>query len=633
MRVPKCSFTNGRSSCTGELRQSLCDGADNDVSIRRSIVLVGCRNCGGHGRIIWRCVHCYDKFSRSIRKSRMLNNDYIQTLLTFDWVSVDCELPNNLIRKPCLWNPDSYCLEWDQYCPSCYDMELPQPNRISLAGGDSFPAMRAYFEIPDLERVNIQCNQNNYSTRIDINDCAVVSEAHGNIVKRDVTIFVHCVRPVITHNESQAFFFRSGEEPDNQRYSCVGVSDWEYANKYRKKREFWVLLRSIPVEKGEQSEILSFTRLNAFEDYGNPNVCEYISKQLLTITRDCVPARMPKKCVQKKKTKLLKKELLTACIRVGRVSGPYGNAGGCSLSDVRSMVTSQIVRNAMPRTKLGSIVVPYHAVGQLATISEIIPYYIGVKDKGMRVVKPRFNAIPRRGWIVDNATIKAKITCPPQKVTNKECTSQDNPAKYRKKDCREVPENNPRKDCRQVWNREVATLFSGAHILSQLFDRYPQLHTGSATVENMLLLYQKVKHKSSDTIDDLLKLGRCSVVIETIFGHQDSYHGKKTNDEEKALQSKFVMKIGAKSKEKLSAFINDGTIPPGSLAYPRYKVYTVARVMQDIELHSLDRTVHLSSRYNKKKTRGGWYTDYVSGDVDFYSDCAAMTRVINLNID
>jgi hypothetical protein len=55
--------------------------------------------------------------------------------------------------------------------------------------------------------------------------------------------------------------------------------------------------------------------------------------------------------------------------------------------------------------------------------------------------------------------------------------------------------------------------------------------------------------------------------------------------------------------------------------------------MQDIELHSLDRTVQFSSRHNNRNNRGGWYTNTKSGDMEFYAECGAMTRVIDLTVD
>jgi hypothetical protein len=126
---------------------------------------------------------------------------------------------------------------------------------------------------------------------------------------------------------------------------------------------------------------------------------------MLRITSEYVTARMPKLFVHKRKKQLIDKEILTGCLRVGRCYGPYGHAGGRSFREFRNQVTSQIVRQAMPRTEMGSIVVPYYARGQPTLVSELVPYYVGVKNTQMKVVKPRFNAIPRLGWIVDNTDI------------------------------------------------------------------------------------------------------------------------------------------------------------------------------------------------------------------------------------
>jgi hypothetical protein len=253
------------------------------------------------------------------------------------------------------------------------------------------------------------------------------------------------VRPSITHKESKCFNFRSGEEDINQNYSAVGLTDWEIAKTGNNMREYWVLLRTIPIAVDECSQLLSFTRLNAMSDVHSSNNKFCVSQKLMSVTRQCVSARLPNTCATVNKKKLIKKKLLTSCLRVGRVSGPYGHAGGRELNELRILCCSQLVKNAMPRSKLGSIVVSYHAAGQKKTICELIPYYIGVKDKVCRAVSPPFNAIPRLGSIVNNKDVSTKLQ---QQKTNETFVS---------------------KTCTQVFKTEVASLFSGACILSGLF--------------------------------------------------------------------------------------------------------------------------------------------------------------------
>jgi hypothetical protein len=336
-----------------------------------------------------------------------------------------------------------------------------------------------------------------------------------------------------------------------------------------------------------------------------------VSQKLMSVTRQCVSARLPNTCATVNKKKLIKKKLLTSCLRVGRVSGPYGHAGGRELNELRILCCSQLVKNAMPRSKLGSIVVSYHAAGQKNTICELIPYYIGVKDKVCRAVSPPFNAIPRLGWIVNNKDVSTKLQ---QQNTNESLES---------------------KTCTQVFKTEVASLFSGACILSGLFRRHPELHSGADSVHNMMALYDSVVKQTApkSAMNGLLDLGRCSVIIENTFGHLDSYQGKRTNEQLKSLQSKYVLKIGRKSSLRLSGYLQDGTIPPGSLAYPRYKVYTICRAMKDVELHSLDNTVHFSSRFKQGPhcSRGGWFSNGISNELEYYADCCAMTRLVDIN--
>jgi hypothetical protein len=131
---------------------------------------------------------------------------------------------------------------------------------------------------------------------------------------------------------------------------------------------------------------------------------------------------------------------------------------------------------------MGSIVVPYYTRGQTTLVSQIVPYYVGVKNNQMKVVKPSFNVIPRLGWIVDHTEIFQLMK------------EQDIPTKFPNKEARTIWNQDvaTNKDCQIIWKTEVATVFSGAHILSYLFDLYPESHCGSETVNSMMNLYQKV---------------------------------------------------------------------------------------------------------------------------------------------
>jgi hypothetical protein len=151
----------------------------------------------------------------------------------------------------------------------------------------------------------------------------------------------------------------------------------------------------------------------------------------------------------------------------------------------------------------------------------------------------------------------------------------------------------------------------------------------------MVQLYNDISQQTkanTTVLDELLENGRCSVVMEPVFGHLDSYNGKNTTQDDKTLQSKFVLKSGPKCEDKLSPYMECGRIPPGALAYPRYKVYTIARAMKDIEMHSLDNTVHLSSRYRSGSNnyRGGWAQNHQTSEMEYYPECGAMTRLVDL---
>ena len=148
-------------------------------------------------------------------------NEILGTLLTFDWESADesklnsvvLSLPSTLMRIRCPWNKKKFYLEWTNQCPCCYNNKISEPNPIPVFGKVAFPKLRAYFDVPDLPDFTLDWIPNNNGARIDINQCSVISEINGELINRYITIFVHSVRPVITHEQSKAFYYCSGEEP------------------------------------------------------------------------------------------------------------------------------------------------------------------------------------------------------------------------------------------------------------------------------------------------------------------------------------------------------------------------------------------------------------------------------------
>ena len=67
-------------------------------------------------------------------------------------------------------------------------------------------------------------------------------------------------------------------------------------------------------------------------------------------------------------------------IRVNRVGGPFGHAGKLTMSQLRKLVVSPYVENAIPRnSEKGNIVLPL--IDNYGAVIQAVPFYIGVNNK------------------------------------------------------------------------------------------------------------------------------------------------------------------------------------------------------------------------------------------------------------
>jgi hypothetical protein len=110
--------------------------------------------------------------------------------------------------------------------------------------------------------------------------------------------------------------------------------------------------------------------------------------------------------------------------------------------------------------------------------------------------------------------------------------------------------------------------------------------------------------KGEDYLSIQVRCGEYTVVHDASGGHRDHF----THCDGALLENKSSFVLG--DPDKSVAISNkEGSVPPGALAYPRAKVYTVNYAMDDIELHQLHGEMHLCSRYQPAKNdcrRGVW---------------------------
>ena len=116
----------------------------------------------------------------------------------------------------------------------------------------------------------------------------------------------------------------------------------------------------------------------------------------------------------------------------------------------------------------------------------------------------------------------------------------------------------------------------------------------------------KTNPTSLNVLDKLGALRNYTTVFDVTFGHRDSF---TPPSDKPVLENKVSFPLGEPDPSiGLDLFMKNGKVPPGCLAYPRYKVATLSFASSDVELHCLHSDVHFGARQSKNDrfARGSW---------------------------
>jgi hypothetical protein len=116
------------------------------------------------------------------------------------------------------------------------------------------------------------------------------------------------------------------------------------------------------------------------------------------------------------------------------------------------------------------------------------------------------------------------------------------------------------------------------------------------------------RHECKNFVDVLSELGEYTTVFDSISGHQDSL----THTDGALLENKSSFPQGDPDSSISLCNGTEGRVPPGALAYPKYKIATLSFALSDVELHCLDKDLHCSPRQmdqvgaDRRSRRGAW---------------------------
>ena len=125
-------------------------------------------------------------------------------------------------------------------------------------------------------------------------------------------------------------------------------------------------------------------------------------------------------------------------------------------------------------------------------------------------------------------------------------------------------------------------------------------------------------------VDSLAAIGNYTTVFDVTFGHKDSF---RYPTDPPILENKVPFPLGEPDPSfNLDGYLKEGRVPPGGLAYPRYKVASVSFAASDVELHCLHSDMHLGSRQSHphRFRRGSWLRQVQDAHLFFPNGAAVL---------
>jgi hypothetical protein len=114
-------------------------------------------------------------------------------------------------------------------------------------------------------------------------------------------------------------------------------------------------------------------------------------------------------------------------------------------------------------------------------------------------------------------------------------------------------------------------------------------------------------------------------MFDSIFGHQDSF----THNDGGLLENKVSFPQGSPDTSvKMEGVLATGSVSPGALAYPKYKIAILSCALSDVELYYLEKDIYCSPRQmhqvdaDKRSRRGAWTRG--GEDLRFYAEGYAL---------
>jgi hypothetical protein len=291
-----------------------------------------------------------------------------------------------------------YLLVWKESCPCCFDCWIPKIRPVALCRIE-----KSYcYNKPDLFVKQIE----------------VMDDNTGNIFSKTIHLYVHVVNRVLQQDKvSEVTKNLYGEDLVGFEFKTLFL-DRNLKQFVNESVQVWELIRT----NDNPSIPLSLKRVGCLDKVmqkvqgcGNNNPQLFFSKVLTEALRKVAGFRKSYSGrTTKNITKFLdKNSVLKSAIRVNRTGGSNGYAHTCSYQSVKTLVTSSLVTNCLPRNNNDAVIVWPYATSNQGLWIGFIPFYVGVKksQNNNDVVSCRYNAVPSYGFVSQGDKLLKHLQC------------------------------------------------------------------------------------------------------------------------------------------------------------------------------------------------------------------------------
>ena len=396
--LPSCAFTNAKSNREQKVKAGICIGTSSCINIRKQSTYVGCVTCSSDHTTIWRCTQCYILLQKYVTKKNIVPIPVIRLLFLMDFADLTesridyycLAYPNNIKKSIATWNNNSCVLIFTNGCPCCYKFLLPTIKQPILAPPDS--KHRGLFGLEMIQSIK----------KIELCNTYYIKDSSVKLNPATITIGVVVLNQVVSLERQNEFLHHVITNQNTSRFLDIEyVVQQKYGVEYN---EFNVLLILGEITHTKRRIVLSMKFLNCYNHFieaPKVSIRQHISYIILLISRLSVSEKQnfsPSRVLNKNAFKKLTIE--KPKFRTNRTGGALGNMNGEEVDDIRNKLFGGEAVNNIPKTKFGQITIPYYKKADSKLICQMVPYYMSVKVN-TKASKPRMNARPTMGWLID----------------------------------------------------------------------------------------------------------------------------------------------------------------------------------------------------------------------------------------